>query len=154
MSAILIIVLAPFLMGNSTCTGTQIKDEPLYMSLAYGAGAGIAGAVINLVPDSDSQLGRYWNEMMQKTGENEAVSSEDLALFYNQSLLTFAGYTNDPHGVIQHLSALTLIFGAQFNEAGQMTFIQPVPVNVMKWFQTGYITQRRIELAKIARENK
>ena len=133
------------------CAGEQIKisETGTNKAIAYGAGKAMGFAIVSLDEELDSNLSIAWRTMMAEQTDGE-VSSTDMILFYNLCISLIAGYTDDPYGLIGDLGAMLMIFGAEYSDEGQLALIQPVPVEVLKWFEAGYKNGRMV--AQIEKE--
>ena len=75
---------------------------------------------------------------MERNKGSDEISSEDMVLFYGDAIANLAVFTTDPYGLIGDLGALLTIFGAEFDDSGNMLSIKPIPYMVMKYFEMGY----------------
>jgi len=69
-----------------------------------------------------------------------------MILFFNNCAGIVSMHTGDQYGVIEDLAVMLTIFGAQYGPDGSLTFIKPVPMIVMKYFENGYASGRRVGL--------
>jgi hypothetical protein len=143
--AILIILLVPFILGNSTCTGLQVEDDATYQVLGYASGKGMGYAFARFVSKGDlsqaseDRLNEAWDNMMNENASADPVDPKLVTKFFNYSLFVLAGEIGDPYGAIQDLGVLLTIYGAQYDDQGQLIGIQPVPLTVMEMFEMGYV---------------
>lgn len=140
---ILVCILA--LLG---CTGFQVTDSSTHKILSYGAGKATAIGINKIRPEVDPNLTSAWVEMMERNEGKEMVASVEMVAFYNHCLLIITGGEFDKYGLINDLSVLLTVFAAEIDPAtNQMIFIQPVPYDVLKFFEMGYGNGRQVALS-------
>jgi len=128
------------------CAGLRIDKTATNEVLAYGAGKAMGIGVNRLVPQVDAELSASWSDMMQRSSGKEAVDPAEILLFYNDTIAIIGLHIDDPYGLTADLGVLLRIFGAQYDAQGAMVAIQPVPLEVMLFFEDGYKNGRRVAL--------
>ena len=131
-----IILLAVGLMAS--CSGLEIEENTTNQAIAYGSGKAMGAAITKLVPQVNENLAFAWDGLMARGEGLDIMPSEHILEFYAAVMGIMALETGDEYGLIQDLSVLLLIFGAEFDVDGEMTFIQPVPMSVLRFFEMGY----------------
>ena len=127
------------------CNGLQIKDSSTHKILAYAAGKSMAIGIMKIRPEVDKSLTTAWVEMMERNEGNEQVESSEMVSFYNECLMIIAGQDFDKYGLINDLSMLLTIFGSEINpDNNMMVFIQPVPMEILHYFEMGYANGRQV----------
>jgi len=124
----------------------QISDTANYQVMAYASGKGMGVAINEIIPGVDADLGDAWKDLIKNNEGNEIIPADQMVIFYNDCIGIISAKIDDPYGLIQDLSVMLTIYGAQFDESGKMTFIQPVPMNIMRYFEMGYRNGRRVAL--------
>ncbi|OEU68421.1 MAG: hypothetical protein BBJ57_02330 [Desulfobacterales bacterium PC51MH44] len=140
---IFLLILLVLLTG---CAGMQIEETATHQAIAYASGKGMAIGINELYPQIDPDLTKAWEDMMFQAKDLDMMPVGQLMLFYSDAISIIGLHTNDPYGLVGDLGALLLIFGAQFDDKGEMIDIQPVPMSVMRWFGIGYSNGRRVAL--------
>ena len=130
----------------SGCAGFQITDTSTNKAMAYVSGKGMGIGINELVPEVDEDLTTAWVRMMDRNAANEFIPPDEMVMYFNDSISMIAMHTNDPLGLIGDLAAFTMLYGAGFDVDGNMTGIQPVPMAVMRFFESGYANGRRVAL--------
>ena len=126
------------------CSGFQITDSATNKVLAYASGKAMAIGIMKIRPEVDSELTSEWVAMMDRNSGNESVSSAEMLAFYNQCVSIIAGPDFDEYGLIGDLSMLLTIYGAEIDDSGRMTMIQPVPLVILQTFEIGYANGRAV----------
>jgi len=132
------------LAGLFGCSGFQMTDSATNKVLAYASGKAMAIGIIKVRPEVDSELTSEWVAMMDRNSGNETVSSAEMLSFYNQCVSIIAGPDFDEYGLIGDLSMLLTIYGAEIDDSGRMTMIQPVPLVILQTFEIGYANGRAV----------
>lgn len=132
------------------CAGLQINDNATTDALAYVSGKGMGFGINKLFPAMDAELSAAWVDMMSAAAGGEQIGSEQMLKFYNRCIGIISRRTSDPYGLIGDLATLLLIYGAQYDAAGVMVAIRPVPMPVLKFFEMGYDSGRRVARDKYA----
>jgi hypothetical protein len=131
----------------SGCGQLQIESTATNQAIAYAAGKGMGLGINKRVPEADADLSKAWVDMMAKNTGQAMISAIAMVGFYNDVLVIIALHSKDPYGLIGDLGAVLLIFGAEFNQEGNMGSINPVPMIVMKFFEIGYKNGRMVAMA-------
>ena len=134
-----------------SCSGMEIEENTTNQAIAYGSGKAMGAAITTLVPQVNENLGFAWDGLMAKGAGLDIMPPEYILEFYSAVMGIMALESGDELGLIQDLSVLLMIFGAEFGVDGEMTFIQPVPMSVLRFFEMGYdsgvmITNRELQL--------
>jgi len=140
------VFLLLLLIGLIGCAGFEIKDSSTHQAIAYASGKAMAIGIIKIVPDADADLGTAWSDMMDRNQGLDMIPSTEILSFYNDSILILTMHAQDPYGLIGDMSAMLMIFGAEFDEEGHMKFIKPVPMPVMIIFEMGYNNGKRVAM--------
>ena len=137
---VLIFVFAPLFFLNCASNGHQIviQETPTHQAIAYGAGKAVGIAVVKLVPSADFYLQEAFDRLMERNASVDTLSSEEVIAFFSECVAIMARHTSNPYGLIEDLSVLLLIFGAQYDAEGNLTAIDPVPKSVVMYFGMGY----------------
>jgi len=126
------------------CSGLKINNDSTTQTMAYFAGKGVAIAVNTIVPEVDTELTRAWKALIERNQGKEEIPADQMVLFYNDCISIISIHTADPYGLIQDLGVLLTIYGAQFNEAGDLIAMSPVPMTVMNFFGMGWGNGRMV----------
>jgi len=147
---ILVLAAMALLVSCATTDGTvkqfTITDEASTQAIAYGAGKGMGIAVNKIVPVVDADLGVAWKSLMERNAGKDVITSSEMILFYNECIGIIALHTEDEYGIISDLGVFLMIFGAQFDQSGNLILIQPVPMKVMQFFEMGYRNGKMVAL--------
>jgi len=135
----LLLILLASLFG---CSGFQITDSATNKVLAYASGKAMAIGIIKVRPEVDPDLTSAWVDMMERNAGKESVESVEMVAFYNHCVSIIAGPDFDEYGLIGDLSMLLTIYGAEIDDSGRMTMIQPVPLAILQTFEIGYANGR------------
>lgn len=138
---LLILVGLIFLTG---CHGLVLDDSATHQAIAYSAGKAMGIGINRLAPQVDADLSRSWVDLMQSGAGAEMIAPTQLRVFYNDMLQIISRQVDDPYGLIGDLGVLLMIFGAQYDEAGGLVSINPVPMAIMRMFELGYTGGRRV----------
>lgn len=144
MKKLLLILFAWLFAGLFGCSGFQVTDSATNKVLAYASGKAMAIGIIKIRPEVDQELTSEWVALMDRNSGNESVSSAEMLAFYNQCVSIIAGQDFDKYGLIGDLSMLLTIYGAEIDDSGRMTNIQPVPLVILKTFEIGYANGRMV----------
>jgi len=128
------------------CAGMKISNDSTTQTMAYFSGKGMGVAINTIVPDVDADLTKAWESLMARNQGVEEIPADQMIIFYNDCVGIIALHTADPYGLIQDLGVLLTIYGAQFNESGDLIGMQPVPMVVMNMFGMGYSNGRMVAL--------
>ena len=138
---IFIILLALVLAG---CPGGtfQIQETPTHQAIAYGAGKAMGLVIMRVIPKADEELQGAFDGLMERNKANLIVPPDEAIAYFSESVLILGRFSKNPYGLVGDLSAILLIFGAQYDPAGNLVGIQPVPKSVIMWFGMGYDSGR------------
>lgn len=128
------------------CTSIQLKDTANHKTSGYVTGKGMGLAINKFTPKLDATLSESWSKMMKANEGAIDVPADQVIEFYNSSLMAISAETKDPYGIIGDLGALLTIYGAEFSATDQLTFINPVPMSVLRYFEYGYRSGKNIAL--------
>jgi len=131
------------------CSGVQINDDASTNAIAHISGKGIGIAISSYSYQLDTDLSDAWVELLKRNENMREISSQEMILFFNRCAGIVAQHAGDRYGLLEDLAVMLTIFGAQYGPDGDMTFIKPVPLIVMKYFENGYISGRRVGLQLI-----
>ena len=150
MKKLIIVACLSMLLG---CAGIDLQDTPTNKAIAYGSGKGLAIAVHELTPPCttkdidkscvDADLTNAWVDLMERTQGMVEIPSAEMIMFYNECVQIIASPIKDPYGLIGDLSILLTLYAGEFVN-GEMVAIQPVPMEIMKFFEMGYDNGRRV----------
>ena len=118
--------------------GLQVDDTASHKAIAYAAGKAMGITITKIEPDLNEPLGEKWDKMMDKPASDGMMASEYILAFYSEALMVLGSHVGDKYGLIQDLSVLLVLFGAQYSEQGDLIAIEPVPVSVLEFFAMGY----------------
>jgi len=141
-----IIAILLFLIGCVGCGGLQISDSATDKTIAYVAGKGMGFTVNDLYPQLDADLSETWQEMMAAHKNNSINSYEYFLDWYNSTMQVIMLEFNDPYGLVSDLSTLLTLFGAEFNDKGELINIEEIPYDVLVYFEQGYKSGRNLAL--------
>lgn len=142
---LIVLIIALVFIG---CSGLQISDSASDKTIAYVAGKGIGFSVNDLYPQLDAELSATWVEMME-AHKNNSVSSYDYFLdWYNSTIQVIALEFNDPYGIVSDIATLMALFGAEYNDQGELINIQEIPYETLLYFEMGYQSGRSLALTE------
>lgn len=147
MNKLFLILIALSLIG---CGGLQISDSATDKTIAYVAGKGMGFTVNDLYPQLDADLSATWQEMMAAHKNNSINSYEYFLDWYNSTMQVILLEFNDPYGLVSDLSTLLTLFGAEFNEKGELINIEEIPYDTLVYFEMGYKSGRNLALSERA----
>ena len=137
-------IFAIFLMAGCSGMDLNVSDDSTSQVLGYatgkamGVGFGVMVRNGTISQVTEDRLNELWDNMMTDNAGADPVPSETVMQFFNHSLFILTGEITDPYGLIQDLGVLLTIYGAQYDDAGNMIGLQPVPLKVMQMFAFGY----------------
>ncbi len=137
----LILICTILIIG---CSSLQITDEGSHQYTAYiaGKGTGIAIKTFELKGFYGKglriDLGKAWDNLIERNKEYEIVSGKEIVEFYNEVLFIIAKYKGDKYGLIADLSMLMITFSAKFSEKGTMLKINDIPFLILTRFEFGF----------------
>lgn len=129
------------------CTGIQINESAGYQAIAYASGRAMGLAINKISAELDGVLTDRWGRFMDQNTTAMIPPEETLQLFSDFSMQVVL-HIDNPYGLLGDLAALLSIFGAEYDEDGELVNIQPVPKIVFMQFGNGYAASR----AQIQRE--
>jgi hypothetical protein len=129
----------------------QIEDTPTHQAIAYGSGKAVGAAITKFAPEANEDLGKAWDNYMERGKGLDMMPEESTLMFFGEATMIVTLYTGDDYGLLQDLSVLLMIFGAEFDADNEMVSIEPVPMSVLRFFEMGYdsgvmIMERELEL--------
>lgn len=138
--SILFLMVAVALLFMGCAVGEQIKvsDTAQHKVMAYAAGNGVGVGVAKLIPDADQSLQEAFDKLMLRNADVQVIPPQEMIDYFSESILILGRHTDDPYLLIQHLSVLLMIFGAEYDVSGNMVGIDPVPKTVVMFFGMGY----------------
>lgn len=145
----LFIVLSLFTLVG--CGAFQVTDSTTHRVLAYSTGKlmaiGINKAVLagSVREDLDKDLTTAWVLFLQDNSAKTYVDSESMSKFYNECVFIVTQGAHDPYGLIGDLTALLTVFSAEM-DGDTMVSINPVPYDVLRFFEWGYSNGRHVIL--------
>ena len=132
----------------SGCSGMQITGDTNNQALAYVAGKGMAIGVYKVQPKAAPVIEQQWMDMMGRCSSLPEIPAAEMQGFFNNVLLQqIPKLKDDPYGLSGDLAFFATLYGAQFNPAGGMTAVQPIPMIVARAFQSGYEGGRSVAVA-------
>jgi hypothetical protein len=137
-SILFLMVVALLFMGCKAGEQIKVSDTAQHKVMAYAAGNGVGVGVAKLIPAADQELQDAFDKMMDRNRDRTEIPSQEMIDYFSESVLILGRHTDDPHLLIQHLSVLLMIFGAEYDVSGNMTGIDPVPKTVVVFFGMGY----------------
>jgi len=146
MKALYIILPLLLLLG---CAGQQIMpitETANNQAIAYSAGKLAGMGILKIAPVSDKELQEVFDKMMERNKDVDIIPSTEIVNYFNESVMVLTRYTKDPYGLISDLSVILMIYGAQFDEAGNLFEIMPIPKSVVRFFGMGYDSGRAMIL--------
>jgi len=142
---ILLLMVACYLIGCAG--GFEIKDDSKTQLLAYASGKTFAITINKRVPHLDEPLSNAWINYMNSIGNNSEADVQTTLGFYNEVVQILGEPIDDPYDLIGDLAMLLSLYGAQFDEtSGIMIVIQTVPREILKFFEMGYSSGRKVAL--------
>jgi hypothetical protein len=139
-----VFVLGVLFILLTGCAGWEITDSSTNQVMAYASGKGMGLAINTIIPDVDADLGVAWNKMMDAHAGADLMPADALLGFYNECIGIISLHTADPYGLIQDMGVLLTVYGADFDDQGNMIGIQPVPMSIMQFFEMGYDNGRMV----------
>ena len=142
-----IVILLAMVALVAGCSGMQITGDTNNQAMAYLAGKGMAIGIYKVQPKAAPPIEQAWMDMMGRSyGLAEIPAAEMQGFFNNVLLKQIPTLKNDPYGLSGDLAFFATLYGAQFNPAGGMVAVQPIPMIVAKAFQAGYEGGRSVAL--------
>jgi len=130
--------------GMTTDNGMPISSDAISKAVSYAAGKGLGYGINRIAPDADEKLGESWNNFMDRNASIQMVSPEEIISLYSELSMVLSSHVNDPLGLLGDLSALLMIFNAEFTGEGKLINIDEVPIVYLRLFELGYIGGKRI----------
>lgn len=142
---ITILAMAALFAG---CSGMQITGDTNNQAMAYLAGKGMAIGIYKVAPKSAPPVEQAWMDMLGRSFGLAEIPAVEMQGFFNEVLLKqIPTLKDDPYGLSGDLAFFATLYGAQFNPAGGMVAVQPIPMIVAKAFQAGYEGGRSVAVA-------
>lgn len=142
-----LLIMAMLVMVS--CTGMTTSDMPISSdavskAVCYAAGKGMGYGINKLSPEADKELGGAWKNFMERVSPMQTVPSDEVIHLYTELTMILSSHVNDPYGLLGDLSAMLMIFNAEFSGEGTLIKIDSVPVIYLRLFELGYIGGKRI----------
>lgn len=141
--SLFIVIGIMMFQGCTNGKSLVIRDNQTHKTVAYFAGKGMGFGVNHYLPQIDADLTREWEYVMQKNSHNDFVPPEDMLGLFNSFISIASVYSEDPFGLVGDLGVMTMIYGAEFDDSGKMTRVDPVPMVTMRLFGMGYANGKR-----------
>lgn len=139
------LILAVALIFSCASNGQiKIEDASAHKTLAYGAGHVMGLGITKKAPEADPIISEAWGRLMERSHGLEFVPTTEMLIFYNDLIGILSIYAKDPYGLVAGLGVLLMIFGAEFNEDGDMVKIEPVPMVILQFAEMGYRNGRMV----------
>ena len=131
----------------------KTENNAIHKTLAYASGKAFAITINKLTAPCteenydcvDANLTNAWVNLMERNGTLETIPTVEMIAFYNECVQILASPVKDPYGLMGDLSTLLMIYSAEFdNFNGYMVAIRPVPIEIMRFFEMGYDSGRKI----------
>ncbi len=132
----------------SGCSGFQVTGDSNNQAMGYLAGKGMAIGIYKVAPKAAPPVEQAWMDMMGRCSTMTEIPAAEMQGFFNSVLLKeIPTLKNDPYGLSGDLAFFATLYGAQYNPAGEMVAVQPIPMVVARAFQVGYEGGRSVALA-------
>lgn len=144
MKKLVIFALIVLLVG---CSGLQISNEQNAQMLAYVAGKGMAIGIYKVSPKLAPPIEQAWMDMMGRCYNLTEIPTTEMLGFFNDAVIAqIPSLANDPYGLSGDLRFFLQLYGAEFNPAGNMIALKPIPMVVARAFQSGYEGGRSVAI--------
>ena len=142
----MLMILAAFVVSG--CSGFQLSSDTNHQAMAYLAGKGTAVAVYKISPKAAPPIEQGWMDLMGRCNLMTEIPAAEMQQFFNGIMLkNVPAMKGDPYGLAGDLAFFSTLYGAQFNPAGEMVMVQPIPMVTARAFQIGYEGGRSVALS-------
>ena len=93
---------------------TGCKEDTSGHIVAYTAGRSLYLGVYAVIPESIKLLEERYDKFLEETKGQDVVTSMQSVTLYNDLVMIMLAYEADPYGLLNNLSFLMGLFGAEF----------------------------------------